>query len=209
MNTIDFLPERIRLKRERRRRLASQGCLLVVCFAALVVLGWFRQGKISQAKAELSLLQSRASNVQRQIETKKLLEKQLGELMIKKRIQEHLGSRARILDIMGELQRLVPPSMALTNLDLETKEISVPIASVGDVGPRARNAGGNKPKTRKIKRLQLVLTGLAPTDVEVANFIGQMSASPLLEDVNMGYARTVEYRGRTAREFRASCYVAR
>ncbi len=208
MNTIDFLPERIRARREKRRRLISQSCLLVVCFIALGILGWFRQAKIEKARAELALLQSRAQNVQRQIETKKLLQEQMGELMIKKRIEEHLGSRARILDIMVELQNLVPPSMALTKLQVETKEITVPVEPGPNVGARARTATG-APKNRKIKRVQLVLTGLAPTDVEVANFIGQMSASPLLEDVNMGYARTVEFRGRTAREFRANCYVVR
>jgi hypothetical protein len=58
-----------------------------------------------------------------------------------------------------------------------------------------------------VKRVRLMLTGIAPGDVDVANFIGQLSASPLVEDVNMGYAKTVEFRGRLAREFQASCYI--
>ena len=53
------------------------------------------------------------------------------------------------------------------------------------------------------------LTGLSPTDIEIANFIGQLSASPLFEDVNMGYARTEEFDGRVGRKFQASCLVAR
>ena len=67
--------------------------------------------------------------------------------------------------------------------------------------------GKGKEITRK--RLRLVLTGLAPGDVDVANFIGQLSGSPVFEDVNMGYARNVEFNGRLAREFQASCYVIR
>ncbi len=62
-------------------------------------------------------------------------------------------------------------------------------------------------KTVTLKRVRLLITGVAPGDVDVANFIGQLSASPLLEDVNMGYTKTVEYRGHLAREFEASCYI--
>jgi len=75
---------------------------------------------------------------------------------------------------------------------------------------RVSPAGAQPRKEDKaVHRVRLVLTGLAPTDVDVANFIGQLSASRLFEDVTMGYAKNVSFRGRSAREFRASCYVAR
>ena len=50
---------------------------------------------------------------------------------------------------------------------------------------------------------------MAPTDVDVANFIGQLAGSRVFEDVNMGYARNVPFRTRTARKFQVSCYVIR
>ena len=60
-----------------------------------------------------------------------------------------------------------------------------------------------------VKRVLLVIDGMAPNDVDVANFIGQLSACPLFEDVHMGYAKTVRFRGAEAREFQAKCYVIR
>ena len=54
-----------------------------------------------------------------------------------------------------------------------------------------------------------MLTGMAPTDVDVANFIGQLSASCLFKNVNMGYAKTVTFQRRSAKEFQASCYLAK
>jgi len=50
---------------------------------------------------------------------------------------------------------------------------------------------------------------MAPTDVDVANFIGQLAGSRLFEGVNMGYARNVTFRSRSARQFQVSCYVIR
>jgi Tfp pilus assembly protein PilN len=75
-------------------------------------------------------------------------------------------------------------------------------------GSRVTDASGAV-KEVTVKRVQLLVTGLAPSDVDVANFIGHLSASPLFEDVNMGYAKNVVVRGRTAREFQATCFVAR
>jgi len=43
----------------------------------------------------------------------------------------------------------------------------------------------------------------------VANFIGQLSASLLFEEVSMGFARTETFRGRSARRFQASCYLVK
>ncbi len=68
---------------------------------------------------------------------------------------------------------------------------------------------GRRSGAKLVRRVRVVLAGLAPTDVDVANFIGQLSASPLFENVNMGYAKTVRFRGRSAREFQASCYLAK
>jgi len=92
---------------------------------------------------------------------------------------------------------------------VELRETIRPSRPSGAPGRAMTADGGSKPRVIRTKRMRLVLTGLAPTDVDVANFIGQLSASPLFEDVNMGYAKTVSVEGLTAREFQASCYVVR
>ena len=66
-----------------------------------------------------------------------------------------------------------------------------------------------KSKPEAPKRVHIFFTGLATSDVDVANFIGQLATSQLLEDVNMGYAKNVTVKGKIAREFSDSCYVSR
>ncbi len=210
MAVIDFLPERIKAQRARRRRLLRQGNLLAVCLVSLALLGYLREGQIVQARGELAMLQGRTENARCQLVMRATLQQQLAELMIKKRIDDHLGSRVNALDVLAVLQTVMPASIALTELDLEAMEVP------DNRKPKTLEAwqrpavGGRAPRPAgKIRRVRLKITGLAPTDVDVANFIGQLSASPLFEDVNMGFARNVTFRDRTARQFQASCYVAR
>ena len=203
MKEIDFLPDRIKSQRARRRRLMLQGYLLAACGVALAGLGYVLQTRVQAAQAELAMLQSRGSEMNQQLQMRGQLADQLSELMIKQRIEEQLGRRASTLDVLGELQRVMPESMALTNLSMETVEVRLPAK------PAKPGGKGAEASDRLVKRVRLVITGIAPSDVDVANFIGQLAASGTFEDVNMGYTRSVNYQAHAARKFQASCYVIR
>jgi len=209
MNRVEFLPERIRQWRLRRSRLIRQGCLLGTCLLAMLVLTFVRHGRIAQARGELTVLEDRVGNVQRQVGMIEPLERQMVELMIKKRIESELGSRTDCTAVLAELCRLMPPNMAMISLDLKTVELRAEAAKSGPVTAMRPSDGSSPGSAAVVRRVRLVMTGLAPTDVDVANFIGQLSASPLFEEVNMGYTKTVNFSGRSGREFQASCYLLR
>ena len=59
------------------------------------------------------------------------------------------------------------------------------------------------------RRIKLALTGVAPSDIAVASFIGQIAASPFFEKIGMGYSRNIEYQGCKAREFQVTMFVVR
>jgi len=210
MDAIDFLPERIRAQRARRHRLVVQGYVLILCLAGLGLIAYVFHVEVCQAEARLTMLGGRKDAMQAQLDLRASLEGQLGDLMIKKRIEEQLGRRLGTLDVLGELQQVMPESMALTSLTMETVEVRLPVTTVGGGDrPNRAVAVGTTRDEKVVKRVRLVITGLAPTDVDVANFIGQLASSPVFEDVNMGYARNITFRSRVARKFQTSCYVAR
>ena len=211
MEKTDFLPERIVLQRRRRARMTRQFYLLGISFACLALLGYFRHGRIDRAEAELALLQDHTTSVEMQLATRDRLEKQLNDLMVKKRIDETLGSRVNALDVLAEIQRVLPESMALSRLEMDAVEVNLAMEPGGEgmAGRTGARLASARQREQGLKRVRLILTGVAPCDVDVANFIGQLSASPLFEDVNMGYIENTEFRGRRAREFQASCYVVR
>lgn len=205
---IDFLPKYIKIRRARRRSFRRQTWLTIIAALGLAVLGYVRQGLITQAKAELAWLDHKISNVNRQLAMRGDLERQLADLMIKKRIDDTLGSRANALEVLAELERTLPESIVLTSLTLEAVEVRTPIKPA-DAGAPVVAGAPARPRESVSRRVRLVFTGMAPSDVDVANFIAQMSAGRLFEDVSMGYVKNVEFRGRSVRDFQASCLVAR
>ncbi len=183
----------------------------MACVIGLASMAYVRHVRIARAEAEIVMLDDCHANMQRQLEIRGVLEKQQAELMIKKRINDELGSRVGALDVLAELGRLLSPDMVLRALEMETMEVRIPIRPVQQT---ARLGGGSArmkgKRGREVsRRLRLTITGVTLSDVEIANFIGQLSACPLFEDVSMGYAKNVAFRGRGAREFQASCYVIR
>ena len=209
MAIVDFLPEQIRIQRARRRRLIRQGYLLAICLAALTALGYVRHGRIAQAHGEVGLLTERSTTVQAQLAMRADLEAQQAELLVKQRIDEHLGSRVSALDVLGELQQLTSARLTLTSMTIHATELRLPVTPGVDRSGSLRVASEGGPELPAYRRVRLVLSGLAPSDIDVANFIGQLAASPLFEDVRMGYTKTVVHEHHEAREFQVSCLVVR
>ncbi|MGC9455165.1 MAG: PilN domain-containing protein [Phycisphaerae bacterium] len=211
MQSVDFLPDEIRRRRERRRRLLGQLNLLVICALGLVLLGVLRQGRIQEARGQLSMLADRAGRAAEQLNLLEQLRAEQSELLLKKQVNEDMGSCVAALDVLAVITHLTPENVALRSINLETVEVEQERPSgarQGDsAGPRSAAEVAVKPVF--VRRLQLRITGLAPSDVDVANFIAALAGNPLLEDIKMGYARDVEFRQRRAREFLVSCYVVR
>ena len=209
MQHVDFLPERIKAQRRRRRRIAKQTYMLTICLAGLAMLGYTRNGRIGIVRAEMAQLGAREADNSLQLQRREDLEREKAGLYVIQRIDEQLGSRLSTFMMLSELQRLIHEPMTLTQLSVETMDVSV--AAGGSAGIngsyRPRVAGLPGPSGATVKRVRLTLTGLAREDMDVADFIGQMSACPLFRDVNMGYSRNVKIKDRTARQFQLSCYV--
>ena len=206
MLRTDFLPERIRDQRLRRQALKRQVVLMGLCVLGLVVLGFARQGRLHAAQGQLQRLKEQTATVDRQLTFRSELEAQQADLLVKKRIDDELGSRVNALGILAELERMLPKSIFLSSLTLEAVEMTTATSPVAEGKGAKKNA---KAKDQVFKRVRMTFTGVAPSDVDVANFIAQLSGGHLFEDVNMMYARNTEFRGQSAREFQAYCFVVR
>ena len=209
MKEADFLPEWLRQQRVRRKRLIRQGQLLAICMVCMGLLTCVRQAWISDARAALTGIRDRTEAQDRLIAQIPPLERQMADLLIKKQIDGELGSRTDCTAVLAELCHLMPRNMSLALLELKPVEITIEPDHPVKRKARRPVRGSRRSAPKLVRRVRVVLAGLAPTDVDVANFIGQLSASPLFENVNMGYAKTVRFRGRSAREFQASCYLAK
>jgi Tfp pilus assembly protein PilN len=186
----------------------------------MVVLTCVRQGRIAQARASLVTLENSRESLRQEVSMIPSLEKQVTDLLIKKQIDEEIGGRTDCSVVLAELCRITPSNIVIISLDLRTVELSTEASASGRLSSRAigANRGARPTVARKsrpkgagapVRRTRLVVTGLAMNDVDVANFIGQLSARRLFENVNMGYTKTVTFRRHSAREFQTSCYLRR
>jgi Tfp pilus assembly protein PilN len=209
MRQADFLPESIRQQRVRRRDLVRQGYLLAACLLGMCMLTYLRHGRTSQVRAENGMLLKDVAEKEARIQQIPPLQQQMADLLIKKKIDEELGSRTNCRAMLAEVSRVLPASMCLTKLEMKTIETRIRPDSSSAASARSSRQSAGSGQDDRVRRVQMVIGGLAPNDVDVANFIGQLSASPLFENVHMGYTKTVVFRGRSAREFQASCYLVR
>lgn len=210
MNSIDFLPERIRILRARHRQWRRMGYMLAVLIGGLGVLWYFGQTRVRSAEAEVRMLRGSSVSFLQQKAQRADLEQELQTLKAKQDIEQCIGSRLGVQVLLAELQATLPQSITLVRLELESKE-QESRADTSRISARAAAASTtpNPKDSVKIRRVHMKLTGLAPTDMDVANMIGQLSASPLFEQVRMGFTRNVIIQGRQAREFEASCQIVR
>ena len=206
MDNIDFLPKRIKQKRGRTRLLKRQGAVLMLSAVALMAMAYVNTAAMARARAELADLEARQRRLDETLTIIPDLTASLAQAAIKQRINRDLGSRLTVNAVLAELGRLLPPAGSLTALEYNTVEIQPKVLP-------ARTAGAiAKPKNIPAeKRVRLTLAGVAPTDVDVANFIGQLSSCPLLAEVNMGYSKMVaiDQGRRRARSFQVNCLMAR
>jgi Tfp pilus assembly protein PilN len=211
MNSIDFLPKRLRVQRVRRHRVKRQATFLVTVVLILSALGYSSRRQIAEARETLAERHHEQSALSSELSIIPALQAQIAEGSIKQRISRELGSRLAVSAVLAELGRVLPEKAALTSLEYSTVDAhhapavqsTVPIVAASAAEAAARASGE--------KRVRVVIAGVAPDDLDVADFLGGLSASPLFSDVQMGFSKTVmlDEGRREARGFEVSCLLAR
>jgi len=204
---VEFLPYRIRAQQTRHSHVLRHAYVLVFCLAALAVVWHLRHEKVSIAEGKLAELSNRNAEVRQQVDRLPSLQAELADLLRKEQIDEQLGSRVDVLDIMAELQKVTPDRIAMLDVNVEVKEMPL-LSPTGQVVAAPRPIPG-QPPVPVDRRVHLVVSGVAPQPVDISTFEQQLKRSYLFESVEMNYSKKVEYLDHEAREFKISCYVIR
>jgi hypothetical protein len=103
-----------------------------------------------------------------------------------------LGPHVETARLLSRLQTLMPPEMALLEAGIDTSGVAAP-------RPSRRLARSDESAPRP--RMNIRLLGVAPTDVDVANFLARLSDVRYVRDVAMTYARDRTESGHLMRQF--------
>ena len=201
MREVEFLPQWYPKVRQRKRAVMIQTWATLSLVVALGVWMLMAQRNVQASETELSSLRTdlNQSEVQLQrLEEMLDLQKELGK---QASIFAKIGRPVASTKLITTLEQLMPRDMALMNLTLETEE---PQAKAGgSLSSRSRRsaAAAAAAAANAEPKLRLRLHGVAPTDVDLAEFLAKLTAKPFFRQIELIYSHEKTDSGHVMREF--------
>ncbi len=197
MRELEFLPDWYPQMRQRTRMVVLQAWMTVAMAIGMCLWMFLMHSNVRRARENLD-------DVAGQVKQSRIEMKQLG----------YLSNKAAVLreqdQLMVKLGLQVEPSRLMKTIDSAmSREMSVLGMQMEVVerleGPTAQSVRLNTPAPLIADRhLQVKLQGVAPTDVDLANFATRLGEIPFLEQVAINYARERSENGHVMREFEIS-----
>jgi hypothetical protein len=215
MANSSFLPEDYLEKRAQRRTNIVCVALFVVVLAG--VLGvWslqFRQ------KVELQTMQrnvnARFEEAAKRLEDLDQLQKQRAALIQKAGDVGMLRERLPRTRVMSELINAMPITVSLLELNIESKtsskavQVTTALDKAKAENKEAESGRKKKLKTQEVKQTDVTLNliGVAPSDVQVAQYMSAVGQIPFLSDVNLVFTEELKVDELAMRKFRIDMRV--
>jgi hypothetical protein len=187
----------------RRRKLATmQAWATAVIFGALSLWGvaghhevMARTAQADQVEEELHSVRNDLNVLDEQLRMKQLLGQR--EAVLRK-----LGLQVDATRLLDELSVIMGEQIFLLEMTADTEE------TIRPVGIGQSTSGQQAPQPEMTDRkLKVKLVGIAPSDVEVANFLAGLTGRSFLDQVAMTYARDRVSDGRVMREFEVTFVI--
>ncbi|MDG2424724.1 MAG: PilN domain-containing protein [Phycisphaerales bacterium] len=201
-----FLPNEYTEQRiDRRTHVMAMLLFIVVLAAVFAAFLWKRNewNRVEQIRRDVELRYEAAGA-------------EVEQLMVLKVAQQSTVNRAELAAalvekvprsiLLAELINHMPSGLGLLDLKLESTRIVDPDKNKPTKGRKQR--AGTRPKKQNERpeapryNTKLSLTGFAPTDVHVSEFLAALNDHPLLENVNLVSSQETVAEDRTIREFK-------
>lgn len=187
---MSFLPEDYLDKKIARRTNVIFISLFAVVLTALVATEFVGRRQDAQQREELRSRHAEFEQMRRQFEQIEALNAE------KQRMKQMANVTATLKDnvlksmVFAELINNMPATLRLTDLDLKTKA-----AKDGAPPPRSaiqreklRQQATGQDEVKIVPTVvEIDMMGIAPTDVEISEYIGALNAHRLFENVNLAY----------------------
>jgi Tfp pilus assembly protein PilN len=207
-----FLPEDYVAQRAERR--TNVICVVLFLVVMAVVFGAFlvtnRQwSKIKERQESINIHYQQAAL---RIEKLNELEQQKEQMLEKAELAAALVERVPRSILLAELINRMPPRLGLLELDLKSERIKAP--SKPPTGTKSLKGGPERGLTKeeagavvtKVEAprylVNVTMLGVAPTDLEVSRYMGELNSYALVRDVTLEYSEEKDIENRTVREFK-------
>lgn len=203
-----FLPEDYLQKKIATRTNAI--CITLFALVMAFVIGAFmvtgrQRVEVRREQAEINVKFQEAAKRLEQLDQLQI-DKKL--MMQRKKVAEVLVERLPRSVILAELTNLMPATLSLLEFDMQTKVLrTAPRPRTAIQREAQRNRKNRKklaqPDQLEIKptELTLGLVGVAPTDLEVSQFLAMLNQHDLFENIFLRYSEGATIQDREMRKF--------
>jgi Tfp pilus assembly protein PilN len=188
----EFLPNWYPLLLRRQRMVVAQAWVTVVVLAALAAWALNGQKQLHAAQRNLAAIKSQLVQTGADLQRLGEIEAIKRELEQQDKVLRRLGIHVPATRMISVIEDLMPPRMALSDLQMHTEELAMPLTE-------ADRARGVSPKIRR--KLQLTLDGLAPTEDDLATFLTRLVSVPYFGEVQLVKAQDAVDEERLTRRF--------
>jgi Tfp pilus assembly protein PilN len=203
MREMEFLPAWYPQLRQRKRLVVLQVYMSLVLLAGLGLWMLKFNRNIADDRARLAELTDQLQDTQLVLHKLDELEKLDKQLKVQEDVIEKIGLHVEVTRMINAIEQVMSNDMSMLNLSIEVfeqqKSAPASLASLAGIGQSQPPA---MDRTLKVK-----VQGIAPTDVELANFLYQLGQNPLFQRVAMNYTKELTQNGHVMREFEISFSV--
>ena len=220
-NRSSFLPEDYVAQRAELRTNIISLILFAVVMLAVFLAFMVTNRKWTQVKEEQVAVNARYVETADQIETLQELQQQRSDLAHKAELAAALVDRVPRSILLAEIVNRMPDRLSLLQFELESEKIKTPIRRTGSgevdqktnrLAPSRRPtkaaAAEQEPDLLRVEAprysVSVTLTGVAPSNLEVSHFLGQLNTYPLFENVFLDYSQERDIAQQIMREFQIS-----
>ncbi len=197
-----FLPEDyIEKRRERRTNLFSL-TLFVIVLGGVVAAYFVTDQQRQDVHARMADVNQRSAQVAAQLDEMTRLQEQKKQMLRKASITGQLVERVPRTVLLAELVNNMPSTLSLLSLELETKKVKTTNRARTLIDKKKQEAAKKNEPDLPDTDVTIGLIGVAPTDVEVAQFMAALSRCELFNDVNLVFSETKEIEEQEMRQFR-------
>jgi Tfp pilus assembly protein PilN len=189
---LEFLPDWYPQTHRRRRLIVLQGWLTLIMVAGMGSWILLKDRNNTLDERILAVQTAQLDQTYAQLAEVDKLDSLRRQLRQQEEVISRIGFAVEACKAVNALDDRMPRQMALTGIVLENEERA-------DRSALAPRGPGGDPLVDR--RLKVRVQGVCPTDVDLANFMTQLSAVPYFESVNNTYARERTENSRVMREF--------
>jgi hypothetical protein len=189
-NQLSFLPDDYLERKAQRRTTIFFGVLFALVLAGCLITTHVSKNQTRQVEQQLASIEGEYTEAAKRIEQFQQLQTKQRQMARQAELTSSLLEKVPRSFILAEITNALPAGVSLVDFAMDSKPRQVKAPEPPKLAFESKATGQPAPKVEPVPEAKtydvfMKCTGLANTDVQVAQFISKLNASVLFRDVNL------------------------